>query len=275
MSGAAPGRDCPIAPSDGVGTPGSRPALSEQHADVARAREELEAIRRHHGSTGRSGSLRAAVFGINDGLVSNFSLVLGMAGANLDTRVVILAGVAGLVAGAFSMAAGEYVSMRVQREVFEGALAMEKRELREEPEMERREVEVILRAQGVPREDAERIAPRVMADPAVALDLMARQELGLDPDELGSPTGAALSSFGAFAVGALIPLLPFVLLAGGLALWVAIGLSALSLFVVGALAARLSGRPGLFGGARMLLIGAAAAAVTYGIGKLFGVSMAG
>jgi VIT1/CCC1 family predicted Fe2+/Mn2+ transporter len=263
MSGAAPG------PS----VPGG--ARSAQHAEILKARQELEAIRRHHGSTGRSGSLRAAVFGINDGLVSNFSLVLGMAGADLGAQVVILAGVAGLVAGAFSMAAGEYVSMRVQREVFEGALALERRELEEEPEEEQREVEVILRAQGVPREDAERIAPQVIADPAIALDLMARQELGLNPDELGSPVGAALSSFGAFAVGALIPLLPFVLLRGGLALGVAVALSALSLFIVGALAARLSGRPGLFGGARMLLIGAAAAAVTYGIGKAFGVTMAG
>lgn len=244
-------------------------------ADVAQARRELEAIRRHHGSTGRSGSLRAAVFGINDGLVSNFSLVLGMAGANQSNHVVVLAGVAGLVAGAFSMAAGEYVSMRVQREVFEGALKLEQQELETEPAEEQHEVEVILRAQGVPRADAERIAPRVMANPDVALDLMARQELGLDPDELGSPIGAALSSFGAFSVGALIPLLPFVLLGAGLALWVAITLSGIALFIVGAMAARLSGRPGLFGGLRMLLIGAAAAAVTYGIGKLFDVSLLG
>jgi len=248
---------------------------SSHHADVARARRELEAIRRHHGSTGRSGSLRAAVFGINDGLVSNFSLVLGMAGANLDSHVVMLAGVAGLVAGAFSMAAGEYVSMQVQREVFEGALAMERRELEAEPEAEQREIEVILRAQGVPKQDALRIAPRVMADPDVALDVMARQELGLDPDELGSPIGAALSSFGSFAVGALLPLLPFILWTGGMALWTAVAVCGIALFVVGAAAAHLSGRPSLFGGARMLLIGAAAATVTYGIGKLFGVSLLG
>lgn len=243
--------------------------------EVARARGELEAIRRHHGSTGRSGSLRAAVFGVNDGLVSNFSLVLGMAGAELGSHVVILAGVAGLVSGAFSMAAGEYVSMRVQREVFEGAINMERREIADEPEAEQKEVEVILRAQGVPPEDAARIAPRVMEDPELALDLMARQELGLDPDQLGSPVGAATGSFGAFAVGALVPLLPFVLLAFGLALWVSVGLSGLCLFAVGALAARLSDRPALFGGLRMLLIGAAAATVTYGIGRLFGVATAG
>jgi VIT1/CCC1 family predicted Fe2+/Mn2+ transporter len=250
-------------------------AVQDHRADVIRARRELAAIRRHHGSTGRSGSLRAAVFGVNDGLVSNFSLVLGIAGADVGSQVVILAGIAGLVSGAFSMAAGEYVSMKVQREVFEGAIDLERREIVEEPTAELREVEVILRAQGVPSEDAERIAPRVMADPELALDLMARQELGLDPDELGAPVGAATSSFASFAVGALIPLLPFVLLASGLALIVAVAVSGLGLFAVGALASRLSGRPALFGGARMLLIGAAAAAVTYGIGKLFGVTMAG
>jgi VIT1/CCC1 family predicted Fe2+/Mn2+ transporter len=252
--------------------PGRR---SDHHADVARARQELEEIRRHHGSTGRSGSLRAAVFGVNDGLVSNFSLIAGMAGAELGSHTVILAGVAGLVAGAFSMAAGEYVSMRVQREVFEGAIDLERREIKDEPEAERQEVEVILRAQGVPAEDAARISVKVMEDPELTLDLMARQELGLNPDELGSPMGAATSSFGAFAVGALIPLLPFVLLAFGAALVAAVILSGLCLFAVGALAARLSGRPALFGGGRMLLIGAAAAAVTYGIGKVFGVATTG
>jgi len=244
-------------------------------ADVAQARRELAEIRQHHGSTGRSGTLRAAVFGINDGLVANFSLVLGMAGAGQDGRIVILAGVAGLVAGACSMAAGEYVSMRVQREVFEAALNRERQEIVEEPEAERREVAVILRAQGVPPEDAERIAERVMDDQELALDLMARQELGLDPDELGSPVGAAMSSFASFAVGALIPLLPFMLLAGVVALGVAVVVSGLALFSIGALASRLSGRPGLFGGARMLLIGAAAAAITFGIGKMFGVATGG
>jgi VIT1/CCC1 family predicted Fe2+/Mn2+ transporter len=219
--------------------------------------------------------LRAAVFGVNDGLVSNFSLVLGMVGASVDSHIVILAGIAGLVSGACSMAAGEYVSMRVQREVFEAAINMERREIAEEPDAELREVEVILRAQGVPAEEAARIAPRVMEDPELALDLMVRQELGLDPDELGSPYGAAGSSFASFAVGALIPLLPFVLLSFGVALVVAVVLSGLCLFAVGAVAARLSARPALYGGGRMLLIGAAAAAVTYGIGKLFGVATAG
>lgn len=260
----------PLAPRPAAGR-----ADLDHRAEVARARTELEIIRKHHGSTGRSGSLRAAVFGVNDGLVSNFSLVLGMAGADLGSGVVILAGIAGLVAGAFSMAAGEYVSMKVQREVFESAIDMERREITDEPEHEQQEVEIILRAQGVPPDDAVRIAARVMEDPELALDLMARQELGLDPDELGSPMGAATSSFGAFAVGALIPLVPFLLLGSGLAVIVSVIVSGLCLFVVGGFAARLSERPALFGGARMLLIGALAAAVTYGIGKAFGVSMAG
>jgi VIT1/CCC1 family predicted Fe2+/Mn2+ transporter len=247
--------------------------VSDHRAEVAKARRELEAIRRHHGSTGSSGSLRAAVFGVNDGLVSNFSLVLGMVGADVGSQVVILAGIAGLVAGAFSMASGEYISMQVQREVFEAALHLERRELVEEPDAEREEIEVILRAQGVPVEDAARIAPRVMEDHDLALDLMARQELGLNPDELGSPVGAAASSFASFGVGALMPLLPFLLLGFGAALVTSVALSGLLLFVVGALAARLSGRPTLFGGLRMLLIGAASAAVTYGVGMAFDVTM--
>lgn len=259
----------------GPGAPTGTGAVSNHRANVAQARRELEEIRRHHGSTGRSGSLRAAVFGVNDGLVSNFSLVLGMVGADVGSQVVILAGIAGLVAGAFSMAAGEYISMRVQRDVFEAALNMERQELIEEPDAERREIEVILRAQGVPAEDAARIAPRVMEDHELALDLMARQELGLDPDELGSPVGAAVSSFASFAVGALIPLLPFLLLSFGTALIASVVLSGLLLFVVGALSARLSGRPLLFGGGRMLLIGAAAAAVTYSVGTLFDAMIAG
>jgi VIT1/CCC1 family predicted Fe2+/Mn2+ transporter len=292
MTGAEPGRSVPgeapeeMTPAATDQTLGStlhrEPLPSrtsgtgrDHRANVAQARDELEAIRRHHGSSGRSGSLRAAIFGVNDGLVSNFSLVLGFAGADVGGNVVMLAGIAGLISGAGSMAAGEYNSMRVQREVFQAAIDMERREIVEEPEAERQEIEVILRAQGVPRADAERIAVEVMEDPELALDLMARQELGLDPDELGSPVGAATSSFGAFAVGALIPLLPFVLFRGMTALTVALVVCGLALFLVGALAARLSGRPSLFGGGRMVLIGAVAAAVTYGIGKLFGVAVTG
>jgi VIT1/CCC1 family predicted Fe2+/Mn2+ transporter len=243
--------------------------------EVARARRELERIKSHHSRSGRDGALRAGVFGVNDGLVSNFSLVLGVAAANPGPQFVLLAGVAGLIAGAFSMAAGEYVSMRVQREVFEAQIALERQEIEQQPEQERQEVEIILRAQGVPPEAAEALSERVMADPEVALDLMARQELGLDPDQLGSPWGAAISSFLSFSIGAIIPILSYILPIGPLALLASIVLSALALFAVGAATARLSDRPMLWGGLRMLCIGGLAAGVTYGIGHLLGVSMAG
>lgn len=249
------------------------PTSAEQ--DLVEARQELARIKAQHGRGGRSGALRAGVFGVNDGLVSNFSLVLGVAAAAPEQRFIVLAGVAGLVAGAFSMAAGEYISMKVQRELFEAALARERVEIETMPEAEQRELEVILRAQGVPRADAKWLAQRVMADPEIALDVMARQELGLDPDELGSPWGAALSSFLSFSVGALLPILPFLVLTGLTALTWSVELCGAALFGVGAATAALSGRSKLYGGLRMLLIGATAAAVTYGIGHLLGVSTSG
>jgi vacuolar iron transporter family protein len=249
---------------------------SQAKAEVARARRELASIKEHHGASGQGGILRASVFGVNDGLVSNFSLVLGVAAADPGRNFILLAGVAGMVAGAFSMAAGEYVSMKVQREVFQAMIEREREEIETMPEEERHEIEVILRAQGVPPEDAERLSRRVMADPEIALEVMARQELGLDPDDLGSPWGAAIGSFFSFSIGALIPILPFAFLMDRIsALSLAVLLSALALFGVGAATARLSGRPVLYGAVRMLLIGAAAAAVTYGVGHLLGVSIAG
>ena len=142
-------------------------------------------------TTTRKSQLRAAVFGANDGLVSNAALVIGVAAAEPGRQMVLLAGIAGLVAGAFSMAAGEYISMRVQREVFESRIALERREIGRAPAAEREEVSVIFQAKGLPQADAERVADHVMADPDVALDLMAREELGLNPDDLGSPWGAA------------------------------------------------------------------------------------
>ena len=241
--------------------------------EVAQARRELAEIKAHHELGGQGGVLRASIFGINDGLVSNFSLVVGVAAADPGRHIILLAGVAGLVAGAFSMAAGEYISMKVQREVFEAAIDLERHKLEGSPEGERKEVEVIYRAQGIPRPDAERLAERVMADPEIALDLMARQELGLDPDNLGSPQGAAIGSFLSFGAGAVLPLLPFIFLAAGQALPAALLVCGLALFAVGAATARLSRRPILLGGLRMLLIGAAAAAVTYGVGRLLGVSV--
>lgn len=248
---------------------------NQAEREVAQARAELARIKERHYRGGRGGALRAGVFGINDGLVSNFSLVLGVAAASPGPQFVLLAGLAGLIAGAFSMAAGEYISVKIQREVFEAQIARERGEIERTPEMERQEVEVILRAQGVPRPDAQRLSRRVMADPEIAVDLMARQELGLDPDELGSPWAAASSSFLTFSLGALIPIVPYLLPLDGLRLPASVVLSGLALLAVGATTARLSERPALFGAFRMLLIGAVAAGVTYAIGYALGVSMAG
>ncbi|CAN5756922.1 hypothetical protein BH23CHL7_BH23CHL7_09910 [soil metagenome] len=222
---------------------------------------------------GRSGTLRAAVFGANDGLVSNLSLVMGIAGAVTDNGLIVLAGVAGLLAGAFSMAAGEYISMQSQRELFERQIAIEREEMRVMPEEELAELAAIYRAKGIPEADAQRIAQELMKDPAKALDTKIREELGLDPDELGSPFGAAWSSFVAFAAGAVVPLVPFLLGSGLPALVFALGLSFAALFTVGALVSLLTGRGMLFSGARQVAIGAAAAAVTYGVGTLIGANL--
>jgi VIT1/CCC1 family predicted Fe2+/Mn2+ transporter len=232
--------------------------------------------RRHRNVAGaHGGTLRAAVFGVNDGLVSNASLIFGIAGATADRHLIALSGVAGLLAGAFSMAAGEYVSMRSQREMFERQIAVEREELAQYPIEEAAELAVIYEARGLPKLEAQRLANAIIANPASALDIVAREELGLDPSELGSPWGAALSSFLAFSGGALIPLLPFVLpfwagAAGG-AMRVSMALAGAALFGVGATISLFTGRHALWGGLRMLLIGSAAATATYLIGRLFGV----
>ncbi len=219
------------------------------------------------------GSLRAAVLGANDGLVSNFSLVMGVAGGTGNPDFVLLAGVAGLLAGAFSMAAGEYVSVRSQRDLYENELRKERIELAEWPEEERAELELIYQAKGLSEEEARNVASRLMADPKVALDTMAREELGLDPSQLGSPVAAAASSFAAFVVGAVIPILPYVFRAEDLAFSLSAGLSALALALAGGVLALLTGVNAAWGAARMLLAGGAAAAVTYAIGRLIGVSV--
>ena len=227
--------------------------------------------RRHHKVGGsHNGNLRAAVFGANDGLVSNASLILGVAGATADPHLITISGMAGLLAGAFSMAAGEYVSVRSQREMFERQIAAERDELARYPLEEAAELALIYEARGVGKKDAERVARSIIANPESALDTLAREELGLDPTQLGSPTGAALSSFLSFAVGAIIPLGPFVLGAGAYALRISIVLAALALFGIGATISLFTGRGALRGGLRMLLIGGAAAATTFFIGRLFG-----
>jgi VIT1/CCC1 family predicted Fe2+/Mn2+ transporter/rubrerythrin len=226
---------------------------------------------------GRSGTLRAAVFGANDGLVSNLSLVMGVAGAAAGAAAgnhfIVLAGIAGLLAGAFSMAAGEYISMQSQRELFENQIATEREEMRVMPDVERDELTEIYRAKGLPEHEARLVADRLMKDPEKALDTMVREELGLDPDELGSPWGAAWSSFVAFGVGAFIPLLPFLLGTGTVALISALVLSFTALFTVGAAVSILTGRGFVFSGLRQVLIGAAAAAVTFAVGTVIGVNI--
>ena len=218
------------------------------------------------------GTIRAAVFGINDGLVSNTSLIMGFAGATTDTHIILLSGVAGLIAGAFSMAAGEYISMRSQRELFEYQIAQEKDELALYPEEEAEELALIYSTRGVPIEEARVMTRRMLQNPERALDTLAREELGLNPDDLGSPWGAALYSFGAFAAGACLPLLPFLLGGQGRgAVVVAAALAAVALFAVGASISLFSGKGIVAGGLRMLAIGAAAGAATYGIGSLLGV----
>jgi VIT1/CCC1 family predicted Fe2+/Mn2+ transporter len=224
---------------------------------------------RHRGAKG--GSLRAAVFGVNDGLVSNASLVMGMAGAAASNDIVFLTGVAGLLAGAFSMAAGEYVSVRTQREMFEHQIAQEKEELRLYPDEEAEELALIYEARGLPLEEARRLAKKLIADPKTALDVLAREELGLNPDDLGSGLAAAGSSFFAFALGALLPLIPFVIGLPSPILAAAIT-AGLALFGVGAVMSLFSGRGALLGGLRMLAIGAAAGAATFAIGSLLGVA---
>jgi VIT1/CCC1 family predicted Fe2+/Mn2+ transporter len=227
----------------------------------------------HTGASG--GSLRAAVFGINDGLVSNFSLVMGFAGAEAKPEYILLAGVAGLLAGSFSMAAGEYVSMRAQRELFEQQIAMEKQELEMSPKEEEEELALIYQAKGIPEDQARALARRIVENPRTAIDTLAREELGLNPSELGSPWTAAGSSFLAFVVGAFVPVLPYLFAAGRTA-WMTSGLlSCLALFGIGALISIFTARGPVASGLRMLAIGLFASAITYSVGWLLGVSVTG
>lgn len=233
----------------------------------------IEDMASRHRGMGTSGNLRAAVFGINDGLMSNLSLILGVAGASSNSNIILLSGVAGLLAGAFSMAAGEFVSVRSQREMFEYQIGLERRELEQYPEEEAEELSLIYAAKGMPKDQALELARKIIADPETALDTLAREELGLNPEDLGSPWGAASSSFASFGIGAFVPVLPFLLSTGTAALLGSITLTAMSLFAVGAAISLFTGRNALQDGLRMLVIGAAAGGVTFVVGKLLGVSL--
>jgi VIT1/CCC1 family predicted Fe2+/Mn2+ transporter len=214
--------------------------------------------------------LRATVFGVNDGLVSNFSLVMGVAGGTTSNSIVLLAGIAGLVAGAFSMSSGEWLSIRSQRELYENELRIEQEELRAFPEEERNELEMIYRAKGIPPDAAHELVESIMSRNEVALDTLAREELGLDPSTLGSPWVAAFSSFAAFALGAALPVIPFLFGGGAAPTIVAAVISVLALFGVGAATSIFTGRHAGRAGLRMALIGAVVALITFGIGSLVG-----
>jgi VIT1/CCC1 family predicted Fe2+/Mn2+ transporter len=228
---------------------------------------------RHRSVTGGN-NLRAAVFGVNDGLVSNLSLILGVAGAGASGQAILTSGLAGLLAGSLSMASGEYVSVRSQREMYEYQIGLERDELAEYPAEEAEELALIYQARGVELEQARSIAARLMSSPEHALNTLAREELGLNPDELASPWAAAVFSFCAFGSGALVPLLPFLLhAANGTGLYWSAGTTMAALFGVGMALSLFNGRNSLHGGARMLLIGAAAAGCTWAVGHFLGATL--
>jgi len=249
------------APAQGV--PGVGHMMPTSLSDVGKS---------HHGYGG--GNLRAAVFGINDGLVSNTCLIMGMAGANAGTHFILTSGIAGLLAGALSMAAGEYISMRSQREMYEYQIGLEREELAEYPAEEVEELALIYQARGLELAHARKFANELMRDPKHALNVLSREELGLNPDDLGSPSGAAVFSFIAFAIGAIVPLIPFLLrLTMPQALQWSCVATAGSLFTVGLVLSLFTGRRALRGGLRMLLIGGGAGVVTYMIGQMLGAAL--
>jgi vacuolar iron transporter family protein len=223
----------------------------------------------HRDVTG--GWLRPAVFGAMDGLVSNLALMSGVAGGDVSRATVIITGLAGLAAGAFSMAAGEYTSVASQRDLVEAELEVERLELSRNPGDEQRELAARYVARGVDPELAEKVAKQLSRDPEQALEIHARDELGIDPGDLPSPAVASVSSFLSFGLGALVPLLPYLL--GATALWPAVLLALAGLFLCGALVARVTARSWLYSGIRQLALGGAAAGVTFLLGSLFGTAI--
>jgi VIT1/CCC1 family predicted Fe2+/Mn2+ transporter len=244
---------------------GDRPAASIG-ADIARAEPW------HRGASGND--LRAAVLGANDGLVSNFCLIVGIAGAGVIPRTVLLSGIAGLVAGACSMALGEWLSVTNARELARTQIAREAEEIEQTPQAEQHELALIYQAKGLPQAEAQRIAADLMRDRQGALDALTREELGIDPAELGgNPWRAGATSFLLFSLGACVPLLPFIWMDGARAPWVCVGLSAAALATIGGLTSLFNGRSPAFSAARQVMFGCAAAAVTYGVGRLLGVTL--
>ena len=227
---------------------------------------------RHHAVGGNA--LRAAVLGANDGLVSNLSLVMGVAGAAMSERAVLVTGLAGLLAGACSMAMGEWISVQSSRELYEKQVRVEESEIAAIPDEEREELALIYMAKGLPEDEAQAVAGHIMSDEKTALDAMAREELGIDTSEMGgSPWTAAASSFLLFALGAVVPVLPFAVLRGAGATLASIAVSAAALVLIGVAITLFTGRGVLFTAARQLLFGLGAAAVTFGIGHAIGAAL--
>jgi VIT1/CCC1 family predicted Fe2+/Mn2+ transporter len=229
----------------------------------------------HHHRNLQGGGARAAVLGVSDGLLTNVLLVLGVVGANPGPNVVRLVGVAGLIAGAFSMATGEYVSMKAQRELFETELAFERREISQRPEGERRELVRIYENRGVEPGVARTLASEMMRTPELALETHAREELGIDPGELGNPVQAAASSFATFALGALVPLVPWLVTRGGAAVAASLVAGGVAALAVGGAIALFTRRSWWWTALRQLGFLAVAAAVSYGVGAAIGVGVHG
>ncbi len=250
----------------------SHARLLTEIAGNGMAGSSIARLEGRHRATGGN-ALRAAVLGIDDGLVSNFGLVMGVAGAGADTHGLVVAGLAGLLAGALSMALGEWLSVQSARELFARQIAIEREELAMAPDEEEDELRLIYQAKGLSEENARAVAAKVVRSSS-ALETLAREELGIDPDELGgSAYVAAGTSFAMFAVGAVIPLLPLFFVAGTASVVVSAVLSAGALFGIGALITVITGQPAIRAGLRQLAIGIAAAAITYGIGRLVGVAL--
>ena len=235
----------------------------------------LAMLEGRHRSTGGN-ALRAAVLGANDGLVSNLSLVMGVAGATFNSRTVLITGLAGLLAGAISMALGEWLSVQSSRELFSHQIEIETAEIDLNPEEEVAELTLIYEARGLKREQAHLLASQILENKDSAVQTLAREELGIDPSELGgSAWEAALTSFILFAVGAIVPVVAFIFLTGFTAVIASILFSTVGLFILGAAITLFTGKPVLFSGMRMVVFGLIAAAVTFGIGRLIGVSIGG
>jgi len=235
----------------------------------------LSKFESRHKSVGGN-ALRAAVLGSNDGLVSNMSLVMGVAGAAVSNNTILLTGTAGLLAGAISMALGEWLSVQSSRELNQRQIELETEELEASPEEEKKELVLLYQAKGMSAADAQKLADKAFESPETAIDAIITEELGIDKEELGgSAWEAAIASFVLFSIGAIIPLYPFIFLDGNNAILLSIGSSVIGLFGIGAAITLLTGKSVLFSGFRQVAFGLAAAAVTYGIGSLIGVSLAG